>query len=139
MVYAQTRSRPRELDSQNLFDSEIQKDHVIPARRPDQVILIKKMRACKLEDFSRELKKAMENEGHGNTSRSWCTWNDPKWGFRKLEIGVRTQIIRRTTLLRLGRILKRVLETWGDLLSQRIQWKTISKHWCEKLARIYII
>ena len=29
-------------------------------------------------------------------------------------------------LLRTARILRRVLETWGDLLSLRLQWKTIS-------------
>ena len=32
-----------------------------------------------------------------------------------------------TTALRPARILRRVLETRGNLLSQRIQWKTISK------------
>ena len=30
------------------------------------------------------------------------------------------------TLLRTARILRRVLETWGDLLSLKLQWKTIS-------------
>ena len=35
-------------------------------------------------------------------------------------------------LLRTARILRRVLETWGDLLSLKLQWKTISWHWGEK-------
>ena len=34
--------------------------------------------------------------------------------------------IQMTALLRTARILKPVLETWGDLLSLKLQWKTIS-------------
>ena len=30
-----------------------------------------------------------------------------------------------TSALRLARILRRVLETWGDLLSLKLQWETI--------------
>ena len=33
------------------------------------------------------------------------------------------------------RTQKRVLETWGDLLSLKLRWKTVSLRWCEKLAR----
>ena len=36
------------------------------------------------------------------------------------------ETIQTTTLLRTARILRRVLETWGDLLSLQLQWKTIS-------------
>ena len=39
-----------------------------------------------------------------------------------------------TALLRSARILRRVLETWGDLLSLKLQWKTITKRWYEKLT-----
>ena len=49
-----------------------------------------------------------------------------------LEIVRRAETIQ-TTLLRTARILRRVLETWGDLLSLKLQWKTISWRWCEKL------
>ena len=45
-------------------------------------------------------------------------------GLKELEIGARAEIIRTTALLRSTRILRRVLETWGDLLSLRLQWKT---------------
>ena len=50
-----------------------------------------------------------------------------------LDIRGRVEAIQTTVLLRLARILRRVLETWGDLLSLRLQWKTISSRWCEKL------
>ena len=46
-------------------------------------------------------------------------------GLEDLEIGGRVETIQTTSLLRTARILKRVLETWGDLLSLRLQWKTI--------------
>ena len=50
-----------------------------------------------------------------------------------LEVGGRVETIETTALLRRARILRRVLDTWGDLLSLKLQWKTISKRWCEKL------
>ena len=47
-------------------------------------------------------------------------------GLEDLEVGGRVETIQTTTLLRTARILRRVLETWGDLLSLKLQWKTIS-------------
>ena len=46
-------------------------------------------------------------------------------GLEELEVGGRVETIQTTALLRTARILRRVLETWGDLLSLRLQWKTI--------------
>ena len=43
-----------------------------------------------------------------------------------LEVGGQGEAIQMTALLRTARILRRVLETWGDLLSLKTQWKTIS-------------
>ena len=43
-----------------------------------------------------------------------------------LEIGGQVETIQTTALLRTVRILGRVLETWGDLLSLKPQWKTTS-------------
>ena len=54
-------------------------------------------------------------------------------GLEDLEVGGRVEIIQTTALLWTARILRRVLETWGDLLSLKLQCKTISKRWCEKL------
>ena len=47
-------------------------------------------------------------------------------GLEELEVGELVETIQTTTLLRKARILRRVLETQGDLLSLRLQRKTIS-------------
>ena len=46
-------------------------------------------------------------------------------GLEDLEVGGRVVTIQTTALLRTARILRRVLETWGDSLSLKLQWKTI--------------
>ena len=59
-----------------------------------------------------------------------------KWlskGLEDLEVGGQVETIQTTALLRTARIMRRVLETWGDLLSLKLQRKTISLHWFEKL------
>ena len=47
-------------------------------------------------------------------------------GVEDLEVGDRMETTQTTALLRTAWILRRVLETWGDLLSLKLQWKTIS-------------
>ena len=47
-------------------------------------------------------------------------------GLEDLEVGGRVEIIQTAALLRTFRMLRRVLETWGDFLSLKLQWKTIS-------------
>ena len=47
-------------------------------------------------------------------------------GLEELEVGGPVETIQMTGLLETVGILRRVLETWGDLLSLRLQWKTIS-------------
>ena len=47
-------------------------------------------------------------------------------GLEDLEVGGRVETIQMTALLRTARILRRVLETWGDLQSLKLLWKTIS-------------
>ena len=47
-------------------------------------------------------------------------------GLEAMEIGGRVETIQITALLRAARLLRRVLETWGDLLSLKLQWKTVS-------------
>ena len=54
-------------------------------------------------------------------------------GLPDLEVGDRVETIITTALLKTARILRRVLETWGDLLSLNLQWNTIRFRWCEKL------
>ena len=43
-----------------------------------------------------------------------------------LEVSGQVKTIQTTALLKTVRILRRVLETWGDLLSLKLKWKTIS-------------
>ena len=43
-----------------------------------------------------------------------------------LEVGGRVETIQTTALLGTARILRGVQETWGDLLSLKLLWKTIS-------------
>ena len=47
-------------------------------------------------------------------------------GLEDLKITGRVETIQTITLLRTTRILRRVLETWGDLLSLKHQWKIIN-------------
>ena len=47
-------------------------------------------------------------------------------GLEDLEIRGQVEIIQAIALLRSARILNWVLEIWGDLLSLKFKWKTIS-------------
>ena len=46
-------------------------------------------------------------------------------GLEDVEIRGRVETIQTSTLLWLARIQRRVLETWGDLFSLRLQWNVI--------------
>ena len=54
-------------------------------------------------------------------------------GLEDLEVGDRVETIQTTALLKTARILRRVLESWEDLLSLKLEWKTISLRWFEKI------
>ena len=54
-------------------------------------------------------------------------------GLEDLEVGGLVETIQTIALLKTDRTLRSILETWGDLLSLNLQWKTISLRWCEKL------
>ena len=47
-------------------------------------------------------------------------------GLEDLDVGGLVETIPTTILVRTARILRRVWETWGDLLSFKLLWKTIS-------------
>ena len=81
----------------------------------------------------------MEHESDGDTNCNWCIRNGLHKNLKEVEIRERAKTIQITTLLRSNGILRRILETWGDLLSLRLHWKTISEGWCEKLARSKVI
>ena len=54
-------------------------------------------------------------------------------GLENLEVVGRVATIQTTVIMKTARILRRVLETWEDLLSPNLQWKTITLRWYEKL------
>ena len=53
-------------------------------------------------------------------------------GLEDLEVGGRVETIQTIALMRTARILRIILETWGELQSLKLQWKTISQRWCQK-------
>ena len=139
-----------------LWEFNIQTDHLIPARRPD-LIINKKKRTCKIVDFAApadhriKLKESKKKDKYFDLARELKKlWNmlvtiipivigafgtvtkGLQKGLEDLEVGGRVETIQTTALLRTARILRRVLETWGDLLSLRLQWETIGYHWWEK-------
>ena len=143
-----------------LWDLNIQTDPLISARRPDLIIINKKKRMCKIVDFALpvdhriNLKECEKKDKYLNLAQVLKKlWNMKVTtvpivigafgtitkgllkGLEDLGVGIRVETIQMAALLRTARILRRVLETWGDLLSLRLQWKTISEHWCEKLWR----
>ena len=125
-----------------LWEFEIQTDHLISARWPDQLIVNKKREPAELWtlpfqltsellNLARELKKKLWNMkvtvilivigALGTVTKGLVLW------LKDLEIKKRVETIQHCWLLRWARILRRVLETQGDLLSFRPKWKTISK------------
>ena len=137
-----------------LWEFNIQTDHLIPARRPDLIIITEKKKkkereSAKIVDFAlpadhiinlkecekkakyldlvRELKKLWNMKVTIVPIVSGALGTITKGlfkGLEDLEVGGRVEIIQTTELLKTARILRRVLETWGDLLSLRLQWKT---------------
>ena len=134
-----------------LWDFNIQTDHLIPARRPDLIIINKKKKICKIVDFAVPadpriiLKESEKIDKYLDLARELKRlWNMKVTivsivigalgtitkgllkGLEDLEIGGQVETIQTTALLRTDKILRRVLETWGDLLSLKLQYKTIS-------------
>ena len=127
-------------------------DHLISARRPDLLIINnnkKKKKICTIVDFAlpadhrinlkeyekkdkyldlaRELKKLWTMkvtiipiviDAFGTVTKELLK------GLEDLEVGGRVETIQTTALVRTAKLLRRVLETWGDLLSLKLLWKT---------------
>ena len=131
-----------------LWDFNIQTDHLIPARRPDLIIINKRKRICKIVDLAVpadhriNLKESEKKDKYLDLARELKKlWNMKVTivpivigalgtvtkgllkGLEDLEVNGRVETIQTTALLRTARILRRVLETWGDLLSLKLQWK----------------
>ena len=120
-------------------------------RRPDLIIINKRKRICKIVDFAVaadhriKLKKCEKNYKYLDLARELKKFGNKKVsivpivigafgtvtqgllkGLEDLEVDVPVETIQTTALLKTARILRRVLETWGDLLSLKLQWKTMS-------------
>ena len=136
-----------------LWDFDLHTDHLISARRPDLIIINKKKkkRFWKIVDFAVpddhriKLKECYKKDKYLDLARELKKLRNMKVtivpividafgaitkrllkGLEDLEVGETVETIQITALLRTARILRRVLETWGDLLSLKLQWKTIS-------------
>ena len=135
-----------ENDSHKLpWDFKKQTDHLIPARKPDLIIINKKKRICKIVDFAVSadhrinLKESEKKNKYLDLGRELKKlWNMKVTivsivigalgtitkgllkGLEDLEVGGRVETIQTTVLLRTVRILRRVLENWGDLLSLKL-------------------
>ena len=141
-----------------LSDFDIHTDHLISARRLNLIINNKKKRTCKIVDFAVpadhriKLKECEKKDKYLDLARelkklwkilvtiipvvigAFATVSKGLLkGLEDFEVGGWVETIQTTTLLRTARILRRVLETWEDLLSPNLQWKTISWRWYEKL------
>ena len=150
MAYAQPNICPGEWSAQTIRDFDIQTDRLISAWRPDLIIINIKKRACKIVDLAVpvyhrvKLKESEKRDEYLDLAKELKkVWNmnvsvipnvfvtlgtvtkGLVKGLEELEIWGRVETIQCTTLLRLTRIL-RVLESGGDLLWLKLQWKTIS-------------
>ena len=119
-----------------LWDFNIQTDHLIPARRPDLIIIDKKKRICQIVDFvvpvdhKINLKECAKKDKYLDLARELKKlWNMKVTivpivigafgtiskgllkGLEDLEVGRRVETIQMTALLRKDRILRRILET----------------------------
>ena len=134
-----------------LWDFDIHTDHLISARRPDLIIINKKGKICKIVDFAVPADHRLKLKEYENRDKYLDLARELKklWnmkvtiipiviaafgtvikgllkGLEDWEVVGRVETIQTTVLLKTARILRRVLETWRDLLSLNLQWKTIS-------------
>ena len=58
-------------------------------------------------------------------------------GLEDLEVGGLVETIQTTALLKTARILRGVLETWGDLLPLKLQWKPSANTDVKNSKRVY--
>ena len=133
MVYAHTRIRLESETYKPLWDFEIKTDNLIPTKKPDRLIVSQSENKRKRKEeqvlgiYQWTKKKAMAHEGYDKTNCNWCDHNDLqrlRKGLKELEIRRQEETVQTIALLTSAKILRRVLETWRDLLPVRFQWKT---------------
>ena len=132
-----------------LKDFEIQTDHLITTRRADLELVNKNKKTSYIVNFifpadHRIKSKSVENDRNLDLARELKKLWNMKMTVTPIVIGalgtipeilvqqlgdleIRGQIatIQGIAFLKSARILRRVLEIWGDSLSLKLQWKTI--------------
>ena len=102
-------------------------DFIVPAEH--RIKLKESEKKNKYLDFARELKKLWNMKViiipivigvFGTVKKALLK------GLDDLDVVERVETAQTPTLLRTARILRKVLETWGDLLSLKLLWNTIS-------------
>ena len=153
-----TQHLPQKMTHINSYGTLTYIDHLIIARRLHLIIINKKKRTYKIVDFAvpadhrmelkeyerkdkylhlaGELKKNLGNMkgtiipigigAFGTETKVLFKW------LEDLEVSWLADAIQTTSLLRTARILRRVLKTWGDLVSLKLEWKNIRWTWCKK-------
>ena len=141
-----------------LWDFDIHTNPLISTRRPNLIIINKKKRIFKIVDYAVaadhriSLKECEKKDKYPDLARELKNlWNMKVTilpivigafgsvtkgllkGLEDLKVGGRVETIQTTALMKTASILRRVLETWGNLLSLNLQWKSVSWCWCEKL------
>ena len=122
-----------------MWNIEIKTDHPILARRPDLVLINKKKRIFSfIVDFVDHKVKLTGGEKLDLATEFKVTVIPIVIGIfetvsttlerrlKELEIQRETKNIQTTAQFKLARILRRVQETWGDLLSLNLEWKNSS-------------
>ena len=110
------------------WDFEIQTDHLILASQPDIVLVYKKREPEKIDKWRacKRTKKATEHEDDGDTNCNWCVWNIPQ-KIAEGTVRLKNQRTREDhpnySIVEIGLNTEKIPE---DLLSLRLQWKTIS-------------
>ena len=107
-----------------LWDFEMQTDHLISARRPYLVIVNEK-------ENLRNSGLCRSGWSHGKTEGT--VTKGLVQGLKDSEIRGPVETIQTTALLKSARILRRVMVTWGDFPSLRVNcqqmlaWKTVKE------------
>ena len=107
------------------WDFEIQTDHLISTRRPDLTIIYKKERTCRIGNFAVPVVYRIKLKKPWTMKALAAVTKGLVQGLEDLEMTGLVETVQTTALLRSAKTL-RVLDTWGDLLSLKFQWKIIS-------------
>ena len=138
--YMHNQESVQENEKHILRNFDIHTDHLISDRRPDLIIIIKKENLRNSGQVMVKLKESEKRDKHEDLPRELQKlWNMKVTvisiligalgtvtkgivqGLDVFEIIEREETLQNISLFWSGKILRRILETWGDLLSFRRQ------------------